>query len=271
MPHAHLAPTTAVHYEVLAPGPAGDTAAPDLVLVHGTGGSAATHWAHLADGLAGIGAGRRVLAVNYSGSGETVDDGGPLTLDGLVAQVRGAVADAGDRPFDLVGFSLGAVVAAGLAARDAAGLRRLVLLSGWVRPDSRTALQFGLWRRLHEGDRRALAQLLALTGFSAAYLAARPARALERAVEHTLATLAPGFVRQCALDEVVDVSADLMRIARPTLVLGATEDAMVPVAQARALAAGIPEAQYGELRSGHLSIFEAPDELLTTIGAFLEA
>lgn len=78
---------------------------PGLVLVHGTGGNADTNWAHLLPVLT-----RRwtVVRPNYSGSGETRDNGGPLAVEALAAQVVGAAQAAGAVPFDLVGFSLGA-------------------------------------------------------------------------------------------------------------------------------------------------------------------
>jgi 3-oxoadipate enol-lactonase len=214
---------------------------------------------------------RRVLVVDYSGSGDTADDGTPLSLGGLAAQVRAVIDDAGGRNFDLLGFSLGACVATELAAHHPAGLRRLVLLSGWAasEADARMGLQFGLWRHLHATDRRALAELLTLTGFSPNYLAARPSKVLAQAVERTIATLAPGFERQCELDERIALTSSLGAITVPTLVLGATHDQMVPVHHAHALAAGIAGAAYEELPTGHLSLFEAPDQLVAATLAFL--
>ncbi len=270
MPFAQLDAHTRVHYR-LAGEPAGDDI-PDLVLVHGTGGSALTNWDHLIEPLGGgPGGGRRIIAVDYAGSGQTTDDGGPLQVAGLAAQVRAAIEAAGDRPFDLIGFSLGAVVAAHLAAEDHRGLRRLILLSGWARSadDARLTVQMGLWQHLAATDPPALAQVLLITGYSPEWLAPRPDRAIRQALEQTVATLAPGFARQAELDTRVDLTAQLPRITTPTLVLGATHDQMVPVHHARALAAGLPHATYVELPTGHLSIYEAPALLAEQVLAFL--
>lgn len=270
MPFAEFDAAARVHY-VTAGEPA-DAATPDLVLVHGTGGDAATNWGHLMEPLA---AGRRrVIAVDYSGSGATTDDGAPLTLDALAAQVRAVIDHAGGRPFDLVGFSLGACVAALLAATPASspGLRRLVLLSGWLdsTTDTRFALQFGLWRRLFATDRPALAEHLMLTGFSPGYFDGRPARAIEQALANTVATLAPGFDRQCELDVRVDLTAVAPRISTPTLALVATHDQMVPPAHGRALAAAIPGARVAELPSGHLSLYEVPGAVVEQVLTFID-
>src|SRR3954447_19207315 len=93
---------TNVHYEV-------GGSRPGLVLVHGTQGSGATNWGHLVDRFTDA---RTVVTPDYSGSGTTTDDGGELTPELLAGQVLGAAADAVEGPVDMVGFSLGAVVAA---------------------------------------------------------------------------------------------------------------------------------------------------------------
>lgn len=271
MPLVDVDAGTRVHYRTAGQSAAGR---PDLVLVHGTGGDSQLSWGHLIEPLGGGTPGtRRVIAVDLAGSGGTQDDGGPLTVPALARQVRAAIDDAGARPFDLLGFSLGAVACAHLAADDAAGLRRLVLLSGWARSadDARLSLEMALWQRLAASDPVALATLLAMTGYSPAWLAGRPARALEQAIERTVATLAPGFARQAELNTRVDLSGHLGRITAPTLVLGATDDQMVPVQHSRALAAEIGGARLEELPTGHLSIYEAPALLAERVVAFLDA
>lgn len=269
MPTVALDGATRVHYRCSTGGSAQH---PDLVLVHGTGGSGALSWGHLIEPLGGgERGGRRVITVDLAGSGDTTDDGAPLTVDALARQVRAAVDDAGARDFDLFGFSLGAVVSAHLAAEAPAGLRRLILLSGWARSadDARLGLEMALWQHLVATDPRALATLLALTGYSPAWQARRPRRALDQAIEQTVATLAPGFARQAELNTRVDLTAQLGRIAVPTLVLGAAEDQMVPVHHSRSLAAEIPGARLEELPTGHLSIYEAPQQLVERVLAFL--
>lgn len=262
---------THVHYRCSDGGAEGEH--PDLVLVHGTGGSSQLSWGHLIEPLGGgAGGRRRIITVDLSGSGDTTDDGAPLTVEALARQVRAAIDDAGGRPFDCLGFSLGAVVSAYLAAELPAGLRRLILLSGWARSadDARLGLEMTLWQRLVATDPEALATLLAMTGYSPAWLARRPVRALEQAVAQTVATLAPGFARQAELNTRVDLTAQLARIAVPTLVLGAADDQMVPFHHSEALAAEIPGARLEALPTGHLSIYEAPARLVERVLGFLE-
>lgn len=270
MPHASLPDGTQVHYLALHE-PAGPPSDPPLVLLHGTGGAAQLSFGHLAAGLGGER--RRVIGIDYAGSGDTTDPGGRLELAALVAQVRAAIEHAGLAAFDLLGFSLGACVAAAIAADDPGGLRRLVLLSGWARSadDARLLVELELWEELASADPEALARLLLLTGYSPAFMAARPRRALDQALAQTVRTLAPGFARQAELDRRIDLTAALPRIAAPTLVLGAAHDHMVPPHHARRLAELIPAAQYAELSTGHLSIYEDPAALTDAARAFLEA
>ncbi len=239
----------------------------DVVLIHGTGGSAETNWLHLIDGLRD---GRRAIIPNLAGSGGTTDHGGRLELTALVDQVAGAAEHAGSEQYDVVGFSLGAVVAAQLAATHPERVRRLVLIAGWASSaDGRVQLQFDLWRRLHETDPEGLARLLTLTGFSPGFLAKRPHEVVERMVADTLATLPPGLGRQSELDQRVDITQALPLIQASTLVIGCRDDQMVPVQHPRGLVAPIRWSDYTEIESGHLVLFEQPAALTEAVAGFL--
>jgi pimeloyl-ACP methyl ester carboxylesterase len=264
MPIAPIDEVTSVDYLVAGEAQAG---VPDLVLIHGTGGSAESNWLHLIDGLR---AGRRAIAPNFAGSGETKDHGGRLELSELVAQVAGAAEHAGSELYDVVGFSLGAVVAAQLAAEHPERVRRLVLIAGWASSeDGRVQLQFDLWRRLNGTDPEGLAQLLTLTGFSPGFLSKRPAKVVRRMVEDNLATLPAGIGRQSELDQRIDLTDTLPLIKASTLVIGCKEDQMVPVQHPRGLVAPIRWSDYHEIDSGHLVIYEQPGPLTDTITGFL--
>ena len=241
---------------------------PGLVLAHGTGGNSETNWAQVVRRLSDR---WTVVRPDYAGSGETIDDGAPLTIDALAAQVVAAARAAGTVPFDLVGFSLGAAVAAKIAADHPDNVRSVVLLAGFASGcDPRLKLQFRLWRELIDSDREALARIVLLTGFSPAFLSSLGDEAIEAAVQEIVAgNNWPGMARQVDLDLVADVRAEAARIIRPTLVIGCTHDHMVPSAHAKELARLIPGAIYAELDSGHLAPLEKPAKLLDLIEPFL--
>jgi pimeloyl-ACP methyl ester carboxylesterase len=104
-----------------------DGAGPGLMLLHGAGGNSETNWGPVVGRLSER---HTVVRPDYSGSGETIDDGRPLTVPMLAAQAVAAAKQAGAIPFDLVGFSLGAVVATYIAAEYADLVRSVILLAG---------------------------------------------------------------------------------------------------------------------------------------------
>lgn len=252
-----------VHYGV-------DGAGPALMLLHGTGGDGFSHWGQL---LRHLTPGRTVICPDYAGSGQTTDHDGPLQLDELVEQVL-AVADAcGQASFDLAGYSLGAVVAAVIAARHPERVRRLVLVAGFTGgEDSRATLQFGLWRELIARDRELMARFILLTGCSPAWLSAQGDEQLARRaamiVKHTHWA---GMARQADLDARLDIRTELARIQAPTRVIAGCHDQMVPAALTDALTAGIAGADRIVLPGGHLLTLEQPQALAEAILAFVDA
>ncbi len=241
---------------------------PGLVLLHGTGGDGFSNWGplvrHFSDHYT-------VICPDYAGSGATTDPGGPLQLAELAEQVLAAASAAGQEQFDLVGFSLGAVVAAHIAAEHPQRVRALVLVAGFAGgPEPRAQLQFGLWRDLIARDREAMARLILLTGFSPAFLASLPAGELAKRLAAVLRfTQWEGMLRQTELDLRIDIREAVTRITAPTRVIGCTQDQMVPPDLVRTLAGLITGADHVEIDSGHLVPLERPLELVAAIKAHI--
>lgn len=256
MPHVSVGAAD-VSYGVAGSGPG-------LVLVHGTGSSAAGTWGHLLDRFTGE---WTVVTPDLPGSGGTSDPGGPLLLDDLSAQVAGAAHAAGLDDYAVVGFSLGAAVAAAVAAAQADHVRAVVLVAGAdSATGTRSRLQFELWRDLHSADPALFARLWMLTGFSPSFVDAIPVNQIARAATFPIA---PGLERQCDLNARIDLRELAPAVRAPALVLGCTHDSIVPVERVRALAPAIEGAVYDELDCGHLAVLEAPDALADRVCAFL--
>ncbi|MCF3119165.1 alpha/beta hydrolase [Streptomyces arenae] len=236
---------------------------PGLALVHGTGGDAAGY-EHLLEKFSDR---RTVITPNYSGSGATKDGGDALTLELVADQVVAAVEDSSaEGPVDLVGWSLGAVVAAKVAAERPDLVRRLVLLTGWASLDERQRLFFDLWHRLDQLDHEAFGRFLQLHGWTDDQLNNLGTKGVEELVAGDIPA---GIGRQIALNLTTDITDLLPKITAPTLVIGATHDRMVPVVHSRALHEGIPGSTYAELDAGHFAIFEKADELAELIQEFI--
>src|SRR5947209_4763999 len=150
-----------------------------LILIHGAGGSGMTTWGPL---LPDLERGRKLVIPDLRGSGATRDAGEPLALDLLVDDVLAVADDAKLAQFDLAGFSLGGFIAAAVAAHAPDRVAALaVVAAGAAGCDSRSRLQFELWRDLGELDRGLFARYWLLAGLSPRFLAAIPADQLERA------------------------------------------------------------------------------------------
>ncbi|MER6334455.1 alpha/beta hydrolase [Streptomyces sp. NPDC001034] len=260
MPAVTTAEGTEVDYRISGSGPG-------LLLVHGSTSDSASNFALLEPHLTPR---RTLLLPDYAGSGRTpLPAGGSLTVDVLAGQLAAVVEHRSAGPVDVAGASLGAVVAAALAADHPHLVRRLVLIVGWARNDDpRQSMALGLWRHLAETDEWAYQRYITLLAHSPDYLAALGGERLHALADAPVVT--EGARRQLDLDLVADIRDRLGRVLAPTLVIGASRDQVVPVAHARELHAGIAGSRYAELDSGHNVLLEKPRQLAELIDDFLD-
>ena len=109
------------------------TGDPPLLLVHGYTGSK-LDWT---DVVAPLSATRRVLTFDHRGHGESTNTGDPAsyTLDALLADLTGFVdCTIGDARFDLLGHSMGGVLAMRYTLDRPARVRSLVLMDSFSEP-----------------------------------------------------------------------------------------------------------------------------------------
>lgn len=233
-----------------------------LVLVHGTNRGSGS-WEAVAGAFADV---RTVVLPDLSGSDAARDDGGELTVELLADQVAAVIEDLGRGPADVVGHSLGATVAAALAARRPELVRRLVPAAPLAAADAYMRNLLTIWSRL-AGDPEGFARFAMMVAFSRAHVEDLTPEARD---ELALAYKPrPGRLRQLELDRRLDVRGLLGRIAAPTLVIGCGQDALVPAPAARAFAAAVPGARYVEVDCGHIVMGERPEEFVGLVRAFL--
>lgn len=189
----------------------------------------------------GLAQGTRLVRYDRVGCGLSPEASPPRapSLAFELEQLDAVVATLGSGPVDLVGASMGAPVAAAWAAAHPGAVRRLVLYGGWVSgaavasPGVREHL-LGLVES-HWGlgsdvltDVFAPDANAALRSDVARYQRASATAATARAL--------------LGLSYELDIGDLLGRVATPTLVLHRRDDRAAPLAQAEALAAGIPSA-----------------------------
>ncbi|MGX2993760.1 alpha/beta fold hydrolase [Streptomyces sp. JNUCC 64] len=248
-----------VHYTARGEGPG-------LLLVHGTGGDGDSNWAHLRGHFT---ARHTVITPDYSDSGRTPPHRGGLNVDELAEQVVGAARAVTGAPFDVVGFSLGAVVAVVAAAAHPERVRRLVVVNGWARRDDpRQRLLFDLWPRLVDAGPDVFAAYTTLAIHSPSFLAGLGEDGVREAVSGIVP--GPGALRQIALDARVDITDRLPRVRARTLVIGSRQDQLIPVGHSREIHRAVAGSEYAELDCGHMVTVEKPTELVALIQGFLD-
>ena len=237
-----------------------------LVLVHGTSGSTASHFGFLFPVLA---AKQRVVSLDWTDP-FTPGDPSPLQLDHLVDQVIELTEYVlPGRKIVLMGYSLGAVVTAVVAARRPDLIDRLILVAGWANTDQQQMLRNDVWQMLRTlEDDSALRQYSTFCAFGGPFLA-----------DKTREDLEPGMTgmvfdqfgdRQMDLNRRIDIIDEVHSIQVPTLTIGCTHDQMVPVRHQQQLFGAIQDARYVEIPTGHAVVFERPSELSHHIQQFMD-
>ena len=218
-----------------------------LVLLHGLSGSG-RWWSRNVPGFAAI---YRTYTVDLPGFGESrrvrwsrLDD----IADGLAAWF----GEEGLPPANIAGHSLGAAVAARLAARHPQRVARLILVNAAIRPR-------GVRAGVRPGD---VVRLMA-----------------RRTAQDYVPFLAQDVLRSHPLSFVAasrdalhrEWERDLARIAAPTLVVWGERDPLTPLPHGQRIVATIPDARLVTLpNAGHSPMWEDPETFNAAVLAFLE-
>ena len=243
-------------------------AGPPLLLLHGIGSNARS-WR---DQLAGLGDLRRVVAWDAPGYGDStpVAPPRPMAAD-YAGRLERFLDGLGLDRVELLGHSLGALVAGAFAATRPGRVARLILAAPALghRTDPSAPLPPTARSRLDDLDALGPAGLAARRAPRLLTETATPEQ-LERARE-AMAAIRPGGYRQAvAMLAQGDLPADAGNVTVPTLVLCGSEDAVTPPAGSRALAAAMQGARYREIPdAGHLCYLEKPDAFNAAVREFL--
>lgn len=260
-----------LHYEEHEPA-GGDGAASTVVMLMGTG-SRGRVW-HLHQVPALLAAGYRVVTVDNRGIPPSDACAQGFTLQDMVADVAGLIAVVSTTPCIVIGTSMGATIAAELAAARPELVAALVLLAARGRSDA-------LQRALQQGERDLVeAGVVLPSSYRAAvhalqYLSRtttsddRAARDWLDLFEHS-PQAGPGVLAQQRLSPLPDRLAAYASISVPTLVVSFEDDLITPPHLGAEVAAVIAGARFEEIPAcGHFGYLEAPAAVNTTILRFL--
>lgn len=212
----------------------------------------------------------RVVAPDLAGFGLSWTSDGSFSLDEQAHAVELTLDDLRVDELVLVGASMGGYVALPLVQRLGARVRGLVLANTRATADDEQTID----------ERHRLAAEVEADGVDVAadellprLLGATSTRDDPALVEHVHALVLEnkeagvvGALRAMAARS--DASALLPSIECPVLVIAGDEDTLVSVAEARAMAAQIRDAQLAVLRAGHLPNLEATGEFDRVLGSF---
>ena len=213
-----------------------DGNAPPVMLIHGVGADG-TSWDQIAPSLAST---FRVLRLDLRGHGGSGHIDGALTLDDFVRDVVD-VLDACDVPSaHIVGFSLGGMIAQGLALQHADRVRRLVLLSAVAgrSAEERERVQARLAILREQG-------IGAITGaaqerwFTPEFIA-RNADLVQHRMQQLRANHAPSYAAAYTVFSTSDLGDRLHAIRVPTLIATGEHDVGSNTRMARFMHAKIP-------------------------------
>jgi pimeloyl-ACP methyl ester carboxylesterase len=215
-----------------------------------------------------IGAGHRVIAIDYPGFGDSPAPPAELSLVQLAELLDGLRDRLGMSTVALIGLSMGGYVALAYARRFPARLWALVLADTRADADSPAAFQgrADALRAIQDQGveaylQQSLPRLLATD--AAPRDLARVLSLAERRAHTLVAALG-------ALRDRPSRTAELAEIACPTLVLAGTADRVTPPGEMRAMADAISGARFVEIaRAGHLSNLESSTAFNDAVVGFL--
>ena len=236
------------------------SAFPTIILIHGTGGNTDKHFSYI---FPMLGIHQRVLSIDLHTS-----DKADLKVTDFSQQVEALIqhAVAADETITVVGYSLGAVIAAQVAASLKQRVARLILLAGWAKTSSVQQLRTTIWQQLFSDQSAALPHFVNYCLYSDDYLSARS----EQQVLDLARFVKPSqdAAKQRELNYRIDITSILPEIRAETLIVACREDRMVPVAQAKLLFASIANSRYIEISSGHALYIEASAEVVQLVNQF---
>lgn len=230
-----------------------------VLMLHGSGGTAAgSFWALLPM----LGLRNRVVTFDFLDPRE--EDGSDFYVDQATA-VLNHLSQSGKA--HLVGYSLGAVIAATTAAQSPELVQTLTLIAGWAKTDAQQLLRNDLWTELFTAGSPSLGKFAVFSTYSQAYLNARTPAELSALI--AINQNGSGRAAKMNFNRSVDIVQRLEKIVAPALVVSCEADQTCPPRHSHMLFGGIENARLLEITAGHGVVHERSSELAANIGDFI--
>jgi 3-oxoadipate enol-lactonase len=243
---------------------AGAPGGPPVVWL-GSLGSATAMWDRQ---IGTFGGDRRCVLVDHPGHGASPPASGPLSIAAIGADVVAALDRSEVTRADVVGLSLGAMVAMWLAAEHPERVDRLALLCTSARFDSPDP-----WHEraaaVRAGGTAAVAETVVGRWLSPEY-AADHAGEVATFVAMVRATDAESYARCCEAIAAMDLHPLLPAIRAATVVVAGTLDPATPPPYLEAISAAIAGSRLEAVETAHLANWERAGEVNRILAAHLD-
>jgi pimeloyl-ACP methyl ester carboxylesterase len=214
------------------------------------------------------------LIFDHRGVGESDDPGGPFSIADLAEDTVGLMDALEIEEANLLGVSMGGMIAQEISLRHRDRVRRLILAGTYARPDAKRRMLLQQWREL------------SLTGVSIDVMirerllwtlqdeTLEQTDLIEQMIERFLRDGTPltedVFARQCDACLEHDTADRLRKIPHPTLVVCGRRDRLTPPRLHRELADAIPNAHLVTIGyGGHLVMAESAEQFNHVVLQFL--
>jgi pimeloyl-ACP methyl ester carboxylesterase len=211
----------------------------------------------------------QVITMDNRDCGASEPETSPYSIADLATDVIALLAALNLAHAHVLGTSMGSMIALQVALDHPAWIDRLVLLSPLAGGLQLSAPPREAWSTDHADWIRGMFPMLVAPG----YFETHP-RALEELVEvgRENRLTYDGVVRQIHAMGTFDVRSRLPEITVPTLLVVGDRDPFVPVNDAQAFTAAIPNAELVTIAgAGHLAFLENPEEVNRAILDFLDS
>lgn len=246
----------------------GPSAGVPILLVHGLAGASLTEWYQVAPKLA---VARRVIMIDHRGHGLSAMGDTRFEVEDDADDFAGVLDELGVGQVDVVGYSMGGLIAQSFARRHPGRVRKLALLATFANHSRayRWARRIGAflargWERL-----TGVGTPEVRSGYLIARHAVEPRHARWMWRETQRRSIESGAQATFALLRF-DSREWIGRLDVPTLVLFPSSDFLVPPQWQRDLAAAIPGARLVEIHgAGHEMVWTHADQVADELIAFL--
>lgn len=243
----------------------GDASLPGLVLGNSLGTDFSL-WDPILDRLM-----EHFYVVRYDMRGHGGSDAVPVdyTIDQLTDDAQAVIKAAKLTTYDYWGISLGGMVGMCLGARQASGLRKLVL--------SNTAAEFdpAVWpariAAVREGGMAGIVDAVLGRFYTPGFLT-KNSMALKRMRNTVLSHSPEGYIGCCAAIRDMQIKPQLAKIQVPALIVAGEFDQSTPPSRAHDLGGWIKDSRVVSLPSAHIPVTEIPDDYFkAVVPGFLKA